>query len=169
MHHGEGGHSARAFRAEEFAAAGLPVSYPPCITSFNKHRGTSRGLHYQAEPFPEAKLVHRAGGAIFDVAIDLPPDSPTRCQWFGLKVTAAKTPMLSIPDDFAQGVQTVEDASEVFCQIGESYRDDLARGGRWNDKAFGIQSPIGVRILSSRDAEYPYFAPPDFAPPDIAP
>ena len=153
------GYFARTFCAEEFASAGLPVSFLQCNTSFNKRRGTLRGLHYQADPFPEAKLVRCTRGAIFDVAVDLRPGSPTRCHWFGLTLTADNASMLFIPGGFAHGFQTLEDASEVFYQMGESYRSDLARGVRWNDKAFGIEWPVEDPILSPGDADYPDFAP----------
>jgi dTDP-4-dehydrorhamnose 3,5-epimerase len=153
----ERGYFARTFCAEEFAAAGLPVTFPQCNTSFNKHRGTLRGLHYQADPFPEAKLVRCTRGAIFDVAVDLRPDSPTRCRWFGMTLTADNASMLFIPDGFAHGFQTLEDASEVFYQMGELYRHELARGVRWDDPAFGIDWPIADPILSPRDAQYPDF------------
>ena len=158
-HEDERGYFARTFCAEEFAAYGLVTSFPQCNTSFNRRRGTLRGLHYQAEPFPEAKLVRCTRGAIFDVAVDLRPDSPTRCQWFGATLSADNAHMLYIPAGFAHGFQTLEDGSELFYQMGESYRGDLARGVRWNDPAFAIEWPIAFPTLSPRDALYPDFTP----------
>jgi dTDP-4-dehydrorhamnose 3,5-epimerase len=154
----ERGYFARTFCTEEFAAAGLPTSFPQCNTSFNQRLGTLRGLHYQDAPFPEAKLVRCTRGAIFDVAVDLRPNSSTRCQGFGTTLTADNATMLFIPEGFAHGFQTLEDATEVFYQMGESYRGDLARGVRWNDPAFGIKWPIPAPMLSPRDSGYPDFA-----------
>jgi dTDP-4-dehydrorhamnose 3,5-epimerase len=151
------GYFARTFCAEEFAAAGLPTSFQQCNTSFNRHRGTLRGMHYQDDPFPEAKLVRCTRGAIFDVAVDLRPNSPTRCRWFGITLNAEDATMLFIPPGFAHGFQTLEDASEVFYQMGESYRAGLARGVRWDDPAFAIEWPIASPALSPRDAAYPDF------------
>jgi dTDP-4-dehydrorhamnose 3,5-epimerase len=154
------GYFARTFCAEEFAAAGLPTSFPQCNTSFNRYRGTLRGMYYQDDPFPEAKLVRCTRGAIFDVAVDLRPNSTTRCQWFGTILNADNATMLFIPPGFAHGFQTLEDATEVFYQMGESYRADLARGVRWNDPAFAIEWPIASPVLSPKDATYPDFPAP---------
>jgi dTDP-4-dehydrorhamnose 3,5-epimerase len=154
----ERGYFARTFCAQEFAAAGLVTSFPQCNTSFNRKRGTLRGLHFQADPFPEAKLVRCTRGTIFDVAVDLRPESPTRCQWFATILSADNANMLYVPAGFAHGFQTQEDATEVFYQMGESYRSDLARGVRWNDPAFAIKWPLAGPTLSPRDATYPDFA-----------
>jgi dTDP-4-dehydrorhamnose 3,5-epimerase len=153
------GHLARTFCAEEFAAAGLPTVFPQCNVSFNAQRGTLRGLHWQADPFPEGKLVRCTRGAILDVAVDLRPDSPTYQSWFGVELTADDARALYIPAGFAHGFQTLADASEVFYQMSESYRYDLSRGARWNDPAFGIDWPIANPILSPRDATYPDYPP----------
>jgi dTDP-4-dehydrorhamnose 3,5-epimerase len=157
-HEDERGYFARTFCAEEFAAAGLGTSYPQCNTSFNRSRGTLRGLHYQDAPSPEARLVRCTRGTIFDVALDLRPNSPTWCRWFGTILSAANATMLFIPAGFAHGFQTLEDATEVFYQMSESYHGDLARGVRWDDPAFAIEWPIPSPTLSPRDAQYPDFA-----------
>lgn len=150
----ERGYFARTFCAEEFAGAGLPTSFPQCNTSFNHVRGTLRGMHYQDEPYPEAKLVRCTRGSVFDVAVDLRRDSPTHCHWFGVRLSADDANMLFIPAGFAHGFQTLEDDCEVFYQMGESYRHTLARGVRWNDPAFSIDWPDADPTLSPRDASY---------------
>jgi dTDP-4-dehydrorhamnose 3,5-epimerase len=153
------GYFARTFCAEEFAGAGLPTVFPQCSTSFNTTRGTLRGLHWQADPFPEGKLVRCVRGAIWDVAVDVRPESPTYCRWFGVELSAESARALFIPPGFAHGFQTLADASEVFYQMSETYRPELARGVRWDDPAFGIAWPIADPILSPRDASYPNHVP----------
>jgi dTDP-4-dehydrorhamnose 3,5-epimerase len=149
------GHFARTFCAEEFAAAGLPTVFPQCNLSFNTTRGTLRGLHWQADPHPEGKLVRCAAGAIHDVAVDLRPESSTYRRWFGAELTAENARALYIPPGFAHGFQTLTDGSEVFYQMSASYRPGLSRGARWNDPAFDIDWPIADPVLSSRDAAFP--------------
>lgn len=150
---------ARTFDADTFAAAGLPVHWPQCNTSWNPRRGTLRGLHFQTDPKPEPKLVRCTRGRIFDVAVDLRPGSATRCHWFGLELSADNRRALYIPAGFAHGFLTLEDASEVFYQMGERYDGSLASGVRWNDPAFGIHWPHPPLLLSDRDATYPDFQP----------
>jgi dTDP-4-dehydrorhamnose 3,5-epimerase len=151
------GYFARTFCAEEFAAAGLPTVFPQCNTSFNLARGTLRGLHWQANPYPEGKLVRCTRGMILDVTVDLRPESPTCRRWFGIELSAEDGRALYIPPGFAHGFQTLADETEVFYQMSESYRRDLSRGGRWDDPAFGIDWPIRNPILSPRDAAYPNY------------
>jgi dTDP-4-dehydrorhamnose 3,5-epimerase len=151
------GYFARTFCAEEFAAAGLPTVFPQCNTSFNLARGTLRGLHWQADPYPEGKLVRCTRGMIVDVAVDLRPESPTCRRWVGIELSAENGRALYIPPGFAHGFQTLVDETEVFYQMSETYRRDLSRGGRWNDRAFGIDWPIPNPILSPRDATYPEY------------
>lgn len=154
------GHFARSFCATEFAAHGLPSGFVQCSVSFNARRGTLRGLHWQAEPHPEGKLVRCTRGAIFDVAVDLRPCSATRHRWVGAELTAENGRALFIPAGFAHGFQTLTDGSEVFYQMTEAYHGDLARGARWDDPAFGIAWPIPGPILSERDRSYPRLAAP---------
>lgn len=151
----ERGLFARTYDASVFAAAGLPVSWPQCNTSFNHLCGTLRGLHYQAEPKGEPKLVRCTRGAVFDVAVDVRPDSSTRHQWIGVELSADNRRALFIPAGFAHGFLTLEDKSEIFYQMGETYDASLARGVRWNDPAFQIAWPIEAAIISARDASYP--------------
>ncbi len=153
------GYFARTFCALEFASAGLPTAFPQCNTSFNQTRGTLRGLHWQADPFPEGKLVRCTRGVILDVAVDLRPESPTYRRWLGFELTAANGRALYIPPGFAHGFQTLVDEAEVFYQMSEPYHGELARGARWNDPAFAIDWPIANPIQSPRDASYHDYIP----------
>jgi dTDP-4-dehydrorhamnose 3,5-epimerase len=158
----ERGSFARTFDAEAFRAAGLDPRVAQCNTSFNARAGTLRGLHYQAEPHGEGKLVRCTRGAIFDVAVDLRPGSETFCRWFGVELRAGGSASLYIPAGLAHGFQTLADASEVHYQMTYPYVPEAARGVRWDDPAFGIAwpdpGPAG-RTLSPRDAAYPDFVP----------
>lgn len=149
---------ARTYDAATFAAAGLPTDWPQCNTSWNVRRGTLRGMHYQADPKPEPKLVRCTCGAVFDVAVDLRPDSATYCGWVGVELTADARDALYVPPGCAHGFLTLEDGSEVFYQMGESYAPELARGVRWDDPAFGIEWPFAPAVIGERDASYPDFA-----------
>lgn len=149
------GHFARTFCATEFTAYGLPAAFPQCNLSFNQHRGTLRGLHWQDEPFPEGKLVRCTRGAIFDVAVDLRPASPTHGRWISALLSADNAHALYIPPGFAHGFQALEDTTEVFYQMTEPYRDGMARGLRWNDPTIAIAWPLPDPILSDRDAALP--------------
>lgn len=149
------GHFARSFCAIEFAALRLATAFVQCNVSFNTHRGTLRGLHWQAEPHPEGKLVRCTSGAIFDVAVDLREDLPTRHRWVAEELTAQNGRALYIPAGFAHGFQTLADETEVFYQMTEAYHADLARGARWDDPAFAIAWPLPDPILSERDLAHP--------------
>lgn len=151
----ERGYFSRTFCADEFGRVGLPTIFPQCSLSFNRRRGTLRGLHWQGDPFPEGKLVRCTSGAILDVAVDLRPLSPTYRHWIGVELTGQNGRALYIPPGFAHGFQTLADESEVFYQISERYRPELACGVRWNDPAFDIRWPIADPIMSPRDAAYP--------------
>ena len=151
----ERGLFARTYCEHEFAAHGLPSSFVQCNTSFNSSRGILRGLHFQAEPRPEAKLVRCTRGAVFDVIVDLRRDSPTYGKWHGAELTADNRKALFVPVGFAHGFQTLEDNCEVFYQMTEFYDDNLARWVRWNDPFLGIRWPIVPPTTSDRDARYP--------------
>jgi dTDP-4-dehydrorhamnose 3,5-epimerase len=154
----ERGHFARTFDAEAFAAAGLDARVAQGNTSFNIHAGTLRGMHFQAAPHGEAKVVRATRGAIFDVIVDLREGSPTRHRWFGIELSADNGRSLFVPDGFAHGFQTLVDASEVSYLMSVAYVPGAASGVRWDDPAFGIEwpaPPSGGRILSERDADYP--------------
>jgi dTDP-4-dehydrorhamnose 3,5-epimerase len=151
------GFFARTFCEEEFAAHGLKPHFVQCNISFNARKGTLRGMHFQAEPHAEAKLVRCTQGAIFDVAVDLIKDSPTYLQWKGFELSAENRRMLYLPEGYAHGFQTLADNCEVFYQMSENYHPASARGARWNDPAFAIVWPLQSPIISARDAGYPDF------------
>ena len=151
------GFFARTFCEKEFAAHGLETRVAQCNISFNRRKGTLRGMHYQAAPFEEAKLVRCTMGAIFDAIIDLRPASPTFKNSFSLELTASNRRMLYIPRDFAHGFQTLVDDTEVFYQMAQVYSAEHARGVRWNDPVFGIRWPADERIIHERDKNYPDF------------
>ena len=116
-----------------------------------------RGMHYQAAPFEEAKLVRCTMGAIYDVIIDLRPGSRTFKEWFSVELSAENRRMLYIPERFAHGFLTLEDNTEIFYQMSEFYAPGYDRGIRWNDRAFGIEWPNEIRVISNRDRTYPDF------------
>jgi dTDP-4-dehydrorhamnose 3,5-epimerase len=151
------GFFARSWCAREFAEHGLNPRLVQCNVSFNERRGTLRGMHYQASPFGEAKLVRCTAGAIYDVVVDLRPQSATFKRWCGLELTAANRDMIYIPEGVAHGFLTLADKTEIFYQMSEFYHPDLSRGVRWNDPAFGIEWPEPVAVISERDRAYPDF------------
>lgn len=146
------GFFARAWCRDEFERHGLNTRIVHCNISFNKQRGTLRGMHYQAPPFAEAKLVRCTRGAIYDVIIDLRSDSPTFHEWFSVELTAENHRALFVPEGFAHGFQTLMDNSEVFYQMSEIFHPEHARSLRWNDPAFEIAWPIPDPILSEKDS-----------------
>jgi dTDP-4-dehydrorhamnose 3,5-epimerase len=152
----ERGFFARTWSQEEFASHGLNSKLVQCNSSFNKHLGTLRGMHYQIPPHEEAKLVRCTAGAIYDVIVDLREDSPTRSKWIGVELSAGNRLMVYIPEGFAHGFQTLEDDTEVFYQISEYFHTESARGVRWDDPAFGINWPLGISVISERDRSYPF-------------
>ena len=155
----ERGAFARTYDEETFAAAGLPTHWPQCNTSFNRKRGTLRGMHFQAAPKEEPKLVRCTAGAVFDVAVDLRCESPTYLKWAGFELSASKRNALFIPAGFAHGFLTLEDGSELLYQMGVTYDAALQRGVRWDDPAFGIKWPFAPSVIAPRDAEYATYTP----------
>lgn len=179
------GFFARTFCSREFKAHGLKPDFVQCNLSYNKKKGTLRGMHYQVAPYEETKLVSCVKGSIYDVIIDLRPDSSTYCQWFSVILTPPTTTLkarkelihsfthlpihpsthppihpstahcLYIPEGFAHGFITLEDDTEVFYQMGEFYHPEAARGIRYNDPRFNIQWPIEVEVISEKDKTYP--------------
>jgi dTDP-4-dehydrorhamnose 3,5-epimerase len=151
----ERGLFARTYCRTEFAAQGLNPSVVQCNTSYNRRRGTLRGMHYQKAPFLEAKLVRCTYGAIYDVIIDLRQSSPTYKNWFGVELTRENRLSMYVPEGFAHGFITLVDHSEVLYQMSEFFQADYAAGVRWDDPAFSIAWPIDVRVISDRDRSYP--------------
>ncbi len=150
---------ARTWCERELAAQGLETRIAQCSASFNKRKGTLRGMHYQIPPFAETKIVRCTRGALYDVIIDLRPDSPTFTRHFAAVLSADDRKMMYVPRGFAHGFQTLEDATEVFYQISEFYSADHARGVRWDDPAFAIRWPDDERTIVDRDRTYPDFDP----------
>ena len=151
----ERGFFARTFCKNVFEEHGLHSDVVQCNLSHNARRGTLRGMHYQAEPFAEAKLVQCVRGSLYDVIIDLRRDSETYCQWIGVELSAANGQMLYIPEGFAHGFQTLEDDTAVYYQMFQFYAPHFARGVRWDDPAFGIKWPIKSPIISDKDRHLP--------------
>jgi dTDP-4-dehydrorhamnose 3,5-epimerase len=152
----ERGFFARTWCRREFESHGLNSRLVQCNISFNKKKNTLRGMHYQALPHEETKLIRCTQGSVFDVIIDLRPDSRTYKHYMSIRLTAQNHVLLYIPGGFAHGFQTLEDDSEVFYQMSEFYYPESARGVRWDDPAFGIEWPDAAgRILSERDRNWP--------------
>lgn len=153
----ERGFFARTWCKREFAAHGLNPNLVQCNISFNKKRGTLRGMHHQVAPHEEAKLVWCTMGAIYDVVIDLRPNFTTFKNWISVELTAENRKMIYIPEGFSHGFMTLEDNTEVFYQMSEFYAPECARGVRWNDPAFDIVWPEEVTVISEKDKQYPDF------------
>jgi dTDP-4-dehydrorhamnose 3,5-epimerase len=155
----ERGFFARSWCWKEFEAHGLNGHLEQCNVSLNTRKGTLRGMHYQATPHAEAKLVRCTAGAMYDVALDLRPQSPTFKQWFAAVLSAENHYMLYIPEGCAHGFISLADKTEVFYQMSEFYHPEASRGVRWNDPAFQIAWPEKVQLISERDNTYPDFKP----------
>jgi dTDP-4-dehydrorhamnose 3,5-epimerase len=152
------GFFAPSFSAREFAACGLKNVFVENNISFSRKRGTLRGMHYQAAPYGQAKLVRCTRGAVFDVAVDLRPDSPTFKHWVGVTLSEENHSLLYLPGDCGHGYQTLTDNAEVFYMVSEVYVPASGRGFRWNDPAFNIGWPaLDQPILIERDQNYPDF------------
>ncbi len=153
----ERGYFARTFCSREYEAHGLSPTVAQCNTSWNRHRGTLRGLHWQEAPHREVKLVRCAAGALFDVIVDLRPESHTFKRWFGLELTPTNGRLLYIPERFAHGYLTLEEGTEVAYQMSTFYAPGFTRGARYDDPAFGIVWPEPVMVIAERDRTYPDF------------
>lgn len=153
------GFLARTYCEREFAAHGLNIHWPQCNLTHTKKRGFLRGMHYQAEPNPETKLIRCAAGAVFDVLVDIRPGSPTYGRWEGFELTADNHCQLYVPSGFAHGAQCLTDNCELFYMMSEFYDPDLAQGIRWNDPTVGIQWPIVEAVVSERDQNLPLLNP----------
>jgi dTDP-4-dehydrorhamnose 3,5-epimerase len=148
---------ARTFDAGPFAERGLSAAFAQCSTSFNHEAGTLRGLHYQAEPYGECKLVRCTAGAAFDVMVDLRPESPTHRTWHAVELTHENRRAVYVPRGVAHGFQTLTDGCEVLYMIDVPFAPESARGVRWDDPAFAIDwpDPPGERVVSERDLAFP--------------
>jgi dTDP-4-dehydrorhamnose 3,5-epimerase len=154
------GFFARAWCKNEFDDHGLNPHFVQINLSFNKSRGTIRGLHYQTRPNEEAKLIRCIRGAIYDVIIDLRPNSPTYLEWIGEELTADNRKMLYVPENFAHGYQSLKDNTEVFYPVSQFYSPESVKGLRWNDPTFGIKWPEADNlIISEQDKKWPDYSP----------
>jgi len=154
----ERGFFARSWSYQELTALGVESQFIEGNMSFNKKTGTLRGMHYQAKPYGQAKLVRCTRGSIYDVGVDLGEDSQTFKHWVGVELSAENRLMLYLPGDFAHGYLSLEDNTEVHYQVTGIYSPESARGFRWNDPAFGIQwPPLDAVQINKRDRQYPDF------------
>ena len=151
------GFFARVWCNEEFEEHGLVPRIAQVNTSFNAKAGTRRGMHYQIAPHEETKVVRCIRGSLYDVIVDLRPDSPTYKRWTGVELTARNHRMLYVPAKFAHGFITLEDNTEVMYLISEAYAPEAARAVRWDDPEIGIEWPRPVVEISERDAGWPDF------------
>jgi dTDP-4-dehydrorhamnose 3,5-epimerase len=160
-HEDERGFFARSYCAQEFAARGICHEFRQCSVSYNAAKGTLRGLHHQAPPHEEEKLVRCTAGAIFDVIVDIRADSLTHHRWFGIELSAANRRAIFVPKGFAHGFISLTDSSEVLYMISELHAPAFGRGIRWDDPAVDIEWPLAPAVMSARDAHYPSLdAPP---------
>jgi len=151
------GFFARSYCRDEFGNHGLDTSIAQCNISYNKNKGTMRGMHYQAPPYEEAKIVSCTRGAIFDVILDLRRNSKTFRQWAAIELTDKNFKMVYIPKGCAHGFQTLKDNTMVYYQMTEVFHPEFACGVKWDDPAFGIQWPSGKKIISEKDTLFPGF------------
>lgn len=151
------GFFARTFCIDEFARQGLDPTLVQCNLSFNHKRGTLRGMHWQDGPNQEAKYIRCVRGSIFDVLVDIRPDSPTYLSWVGVELSADNRLGVYAPKGTAHGYLTLEDNCEVTYQVSDRYVPQSDRGARWDDSAFGIAWPIEPVVISERDQQHPPF------------
>jgi len=153
------GFFARLFCAHEFAALGLEGKFVQVNNSFSARCGTVRGMHYQLPPAAEVKIVRCIRGALYDAILDLRPDSPTYCRWFGTELTAENRLMMYVPRGCAHAILSLTDDSEALYLTRNSYAAEQERGVRWNDRRFAIEWPIEPTEISAKDATWPDFDP----------
>lgn len=154
----ERGFFSRSFCVKEFAAQSLEANFVQHSLSYSAARGTLRGMHFQAAPHSEVKVVDCVKGAIWDVIIDIRPDSPTYRKWQGFELTAENRRQLYIPAGFAHGFQTLSDNTEVHYLISAFYEPSAARGLRYDDPSFAIRWPLPIAVISAKDLAWPDFA-----------
>jgi len=160
------GFFARTWDEDEFARAGLQSQWIQGNVGYSHSAGTLRGLHYQREPFSEAKLVRCTRGSLFDVAADLRSESPTYLQWVGVELSAENRSMLYVPPGCAHGYLTLEDESEIFYLTSQSYHRESATGIRFNDASFGIEWPAPIKVVSQKDRRWPWWTTKEEGPPE---
>ena len=153
----ERGFFARTWCREEFKENNLTCDFVQCSISYNSKKGTLRGMHYQIPPFEEVKLVRVTSGAIYDVVLDIRPESPTFKMWYACVLNSENRKMIYIPEGVAHGFITLQPNTEIFYQISQFYNPEYSRGIRWNDPAFNIKWPISVEVISERDKGFPNF------------
>lgn len=153
----ERGFFGRSYCQREFAAMGLNTNAVQANISYNKKKGTLRGLHMQLRPFGETKTIRCTRGALYDVIVDLRPESPTFKQWIGVELTADSYRMLYVPEGFGHSFITLEDATEATYQVTGFYTPKAERGFRWDDPAFNIQWPVQPLVISEKDRSWPLF------------
>jgi dTDP-4-dehydrorhamnose 3,5-epimerase len=155
----ERGFFARLFCAEQFRQQGLESNVVQINNAFNKQKGTLRGLHYQLPPHAETKIIRCTAGALWDVTLDLRPDSPTFGRHFGAVLTAENRRMMFVPRGFAHGIITLADNTESIYFASHAYAPGHERGVRWNDPRFAIEWPIQPKLISEKDRKHPDFDP----------
>jgi len=158
----ERGFFGRAWCQQEFEDHGLNGKVCQLNTSFSKHKGTIRGMHYQVDPYQETKFIRCTRGAIFDVMIDLRPESPTFLQWVGNVLTADNYAMAYVPENFAHGFITLEENSEVYYPVTQFYTPGAERGFRYNDPTFNVEWPVEALHVSEKDMGHADFNPETF-------
>lgn len=154
----ERGFFARTYDRTIFAERGLDPEVVQCSVSYNQRRGTLRGLHFQAAPHEETKLVRCTRGSIWDVIVDIRPGSPTRGRYFAAVLSAEEGNALYVPKGMAHGVLTLEDETEIFYQISERYSPEHSRGFRWDDPTFAVPWPEPIAMISDKDRDLPFFS-----------
>lgn len=155
----ERGFFARAWCWREFETNGLSNKVRQVNLSYTEKRGTLRGMHYQAVPWGETKLVRCTRGAVYDVIIDLRADSPTFLEWVGVELTADNRTALHVPEGFAHGFIALEDRTELMYQVSQYYHAQAEAGVRYDDPAIGIEWPIQIRQVSAKDRSWPDYVP----------
>jgi len=152
----------RVWCENELSKYNLNTNIVQANTSLSVHKGTLRGMHFQKNPYQETKLVRCTRGAIFDVIVDLRPKSPTFKQWFGIELTQDNYKMLYVPENFAHGILTLEDNSEVSYFVTQFYTPNAEGGIRWDDPAINIKWPVNPTTITEKDNNHPDFNPSDF-------
>ena len=153
----ERGFFSRAWDKKIFEEKKLNSNLVQCNISFNKKKGTLRGLHYQEKPFEEAKLVRCTNGSVYEVIVDLRKNSPTYKKWYGVELSSKEHNMIYVPEGCALGFQTLEDNTELFYQMSQYYKPEFSKGIKWNDESFKISWPLEVTVISKKDQTLPLF------------